>query len=118
MQCINTIYHSLVKPEELKRIDEAFQRFSSKGGLLPKVTFLHDVLDQTVPPKLAEVRAYIVLVCMCTLTVGPKGTFVWDYSNIPGEVVPLLYLATSLCNEFKELCNGTLYCVHTCVVMA
>jgi len=51
-----------VKPEELKRIEEAFQRFSSKGGLLPKVTFLHDVLDQTVPLKLAEVRIYNVLI--------------------------------------------------------
>jgi len=45
----------LVNSDELKRIEEAFHRFSSKGGLLPKVTFLHDVLDQTVPPKLAEV---------------------------------------------------------------
>ncbi|XP_065891186.1 ubiquitin carboxyl-terminal hydrolase 32-like isoform X2 [Dysidea avara] len=43
-----------ISPDELKRIEEAFHRFSSKGGLLPKITFLHDVLDQTVPPKLAE----------------------------------------------------------------
>ena len=57
---MNMIYCTLVKPEEVKRIEEAFQRFSSKGGLLPKVTFLHDVLDQTVPPKLGEVRTYSV----------------------------------------------------------
>ena len=46
----------LVNHDVLARLEETFKRTSSANGYLPLVTFTRDILGDTVPPKLAEVR--------------------------------------------------------------
>ena len=45
-----------VPQETVERLRETFRRVSTANGYLPQATFVRDVLGETVPTKLADVR--------------------------------------------------------------
>lgn len=45
-----------VNPVELKRLKDAFSKYSTSSGLLQQNVFLSDILGETVPNNLAEAR--------------------------------------------------------------
>ena len=49
----------------LQRLQETFRRLSTGSGYLPQLTFTRDVLGDSVPPKLVEVRVWVVMVHHC-----------------------------------------------------
>lgn len=48
---------SAVNTVELKRLKDTFSKYATSGGLLQQSVFFSDILGDTVPNNLAEVRS-------------------------------------------------------------
>ena len=49
-----------VKSDELERIKLAFKRASGNSNLMPKNSFIHDLIGEVVAKRLAEVQFFQV----------------------------------------------------------